>query len=185
METINTPQARYSTGAIILHWLIAIGVIVNWRLAEAAEHLEGPAAAVYVNPHKAIGILILVLTVARIAWRLMNPPPAMDPEIAAWERALAKAMHAIFYILLIALPLLGWIASSSFGFGIDMFGLFQMPALPVAHDQEVGKQVIGLHKAGGTAIVLLTGLHILGALKHQFLDRNNVLGRMVPGFGRG
>lgn len=89
MATINTPQARYSTGAIILHWLIAIAVIVNWRLAEAAEHLEGPAAAAYMNPHKALGITVLVLTAIRIAWRLMNPPPPMDPNYATWERMLA------------------------------------------------------------------------------------------------
>ena len=184
MATINTPQARYSTGAIILHWLIAIAVIVNWRLAEAAEHLEGPAAAAYMNPHKALGITVLVLTAIRIAWRLMNPPPPMDPNYATWERMLAKTVHAIFYILLISIPLLGWIATSSFGRGIDMFGVFELFALPVANDPEAGKWVIGIHKVLWTPMMILIILHVLGALKHQFIDKNGELGRMIPGFGK-
>ncbi|WP_066556385.1 cytochrome b [Croceicoccus bisphenolivorans] len=184
MATINTPQARYSTGAIILHWLIAIAVIVNWRLAEAAEGLERPAAAVYMDPHKAIGMIVLVLTVARLAWRYMNPPPPMDPGYAAWERYLAKAVHGIFYFLLLALPLGGWFASSSFGMGIDIFGLFTVPALPVAENPALGKSVFELHHTGGVIMILLVGLHIAGALKHQFLDKNNELGRMIPGLGK-
>lgn len=191
MATINTERTagvtaqRYSTVAIVLHWLIAVLVIVNWRLAETAEHLEGPAAAVYMNPHKAIGISVLVLTVLRIVWRLMNPPPPLRPDMATWERMLAKTVHALFYVLLVAIPLLGWIASSSFGYGVDYFGLFQIPALPVANDPEAGKWVIGLHKAAWTPFLILIVLHVLGALKHHFLDRDGELGRMIPGLGRG
>lgn len=184
METIKHPQARYSTGAIILHWLIAIAVIVNWRLAETAEHLEGAAAAVYMNPHKAIGITVLVLTLARLAWRFMNPPPPMDPEIAAWERYLARTVHVTFYVLLIGLPLGGWIAISAYGRGIEWFGLFTVPALPVGENPDLGKSVIELHATFGSIMILLVGLHILGALKHQFFDRNNELGRMIPGLGK-
>ncbi|RVQ69305.1 cytochrome b [Croceicoccus ponticola] len=184
METINTHRDRYSAVAIVLHWLIAIALIVNWRLAEAAEHLEGPAAAVYMNPHKALGITVLVLTVLRIVWRLVNPPPPMDPNYATWERMLAKFVHAVFYILMIAIPVLGWLATSSYGFGVDFFGLFQVPALPVANDPDAGKWVIGLHKTLWTPMMILIGLHILGALKHQFFDKNGELGRMIPGLGR-
>ncbi|MBB3990504.1 cytochrome b [Croceicoccus naphthovorans] len=170
--------------AIILHWLIAIAIIVNWRLAGAAEHLEGPAAAAYMNPHKALGITVLVLTVLRIVWRLVNPPPALRTDMATWERMLAKTVHALFYILLIAIPLLGWIASSSFGYGVDMFGLFQVPALPVANDPDAGKWVIGIHKALWTPMLILVALHILGALKHHFIDKDGELGRMIPGLGK-
>lgn len=190
MATINSAHTggvgatRYSTVAIILHWVIAVLVIVNWRLAEAAEHIEGPAAAVYMNPHKAIGISVLALTVLRIVWRLMNPPPPLRSDMATWERVLAKTVHALFYLLLIAIPLLGWIASSSFGYGVDYFGLFQIPALPVANDPAAGKWVIGLHKAAWTPFLILIVLHVLGALKHHFLDRDGELGRMIPGLGR-
>jgi len=184
MASINSPQGRYSAVAVILHWLIAIAVIVNWRLAETAEHLEGPAAQVYMNPHKALGILVLVLTAVRIVWRLVNPPPALDPAYKTWERMLAKTVHAIFYILLISIPLLGWIASSSFGYGIDMFGLFEVPALPVANNPDAGKWVIGIHKTLWTPFLILIVLHVLGALKHHFMDRNGELGRMIPGLGK-
>lgn len=190
MATINTGQSagvgagRYSIVAIILHWVIAVLVIVNWRLAEAAEHIEGAAAAAYMNPHKAIGITVLLLTVLRIVWRLINPPPPLRADMATWERVLAKAVHGLFYVLLIAIPLLGWIATSSYGSGIDFFGLVQIPPLPVANDPDAGKWVIGLHKAAWTPFLILIGLHVLGALKHHFLDRDGELGRMIPGLGR-
>ncbi|MDR7103056.1 cytochrome b [Croceicoccus sp. BE223] len=184
METINTRSPRYTALAIILHWLIAIALIVNWRLAEAAEHLEGPAAAVYMNPHKALGITVLILTVLRIIWRLMNPPPPMNDDYKPWERMLARATHAIFYILMIAIPLLGWLASSSFGYGVDMFGLFQVPALPVPNSPDDGKFIIGIHKALWTPMMILIVLHIAGALKHQFIDRDGELGKMIPGLAK-
>lgn len=184
MASINTAQARYSTVAIILHWLIAVLVIVNWRLAEAAEHLEGPAADAYMGPHKAIGISVLALTLLRIVWRLAHRPPPLRADMAAWERLLAKTVHALFYILLVAIPVLGWIASSSFGYGVDMFGLFNVPALPVANDPDAGKWVIGLHKAMWTPFMILIVLHILGALKHHFIDKDGELGRMIPGLGK-
>lgn len=185
MATINSSRSRYSAVAMFLHWVIAIVVIVNWRLAEAGEHLEGAAAAVYMNPHKALGITILVLTLVRLGWRLVNPPPPMDPEIAGWERKLAKTVHAIFYVLLIGLPLGGWLASSMFSRGIDYFGLFEIPALPVGENAALGKQIFELHATGGTVMLLLIVLHILGALKHQFFDRNNELARMLPFLRRG
>ncbi len=184
MDSINTRTPRYSAVAIILHWLIAIALIVNWRLAEAAEHLEGPAAAVYMNPHKALGITVLILTVLRIIWRLMNPPPPMSASLKPWERMLAKTTHALFYILMISIPLLGWLATSSFGFPVDMFGAFQMPALPVPNSPDNGKFIIGLHKALWTPMMILILLHVAGALKHQFLDRDGELGKMIPGLGK-
>ena len=89
----------------------------------------------------------------------------------------------MFYILLISLPLLGWIASSAFGKPIDMFGLFQIPALPIAHDPEGGETAFDIHHLLGNVMVYLIGLHIFGALKHTFIDRDGDLFRMLP-FGR-
>lgn len=184
MASINTPQARYSTVAMILHWTLAVLILVNWQLAEMSHGLEGAAEAAYMNPHKAIGITVIFLTIVRIIWRLMNPPPPMDPAYAPWERMLAKTVHALFYIILISMPLLGWLAVSSFGRGVDMFGIFTMPALPVANDPDAGKWVIELHEAIWTPFVILIALHVLGALKHQFIDKNGELGRMIPGLGK-
>lgn len=177
----DTAQARYSTGAIVFHWLIAILVIVNWRIAEGAEHLEGAAKAAAIAPHKAIGITILVLSALRLLWRLTHTPPALPIQLARWEKALARAMHGIFYVLLIGLPVGGWLASSYAGVPIDYFGLFNVPLLPVSENIDQAKSVIGAHKSGGGLLLILIAIHVLGAAKHHFIDKLPSFARMWPG----
>ena len=176
-------QARYSTGAMLFHWIIAIAVIVNWRIAENAEHLEGAARSAAIAPHKAIGIAILALTILRLLWRLSHKAPPMPDTMAGWEKGLAKAVHVIFYVMLIGLPIGGWLAGSYATSPVDFFGLFTVPMAPVEQNYEAAKSIIGLHGTGGKAMLILVGLHILGALKHTFIDKSGGLGRMLP-FGR-
>ena len=177
----DAARNRYSTGAMIFHWLIAIGVIANWRIAEAAEHASQADAGAWMGTHKAIGISILVLTIGRLLWRFTHPVPPLPG--AAWERILARTVHVIFYVMLIGLPIGGWLASSYAGRDIDMFGLFNWPLLPVGADRDAAGSIMDLHAAGGQALILLVGLHILGALKHTFISRDGGLLRMLP-FGR-
>lgn len=165
------------------HWAIAILVIMNWQIVEAAEKLDGPLRSEVMNYHKAWGILILALTLGRLGWRLAHPIPPMPPHYAAWERALAKTVHVVFYVLLIGLPLGGWIANSMTGRTIDFFGMFTIPALPVGANKELGGQIFDLHAAGGTILLALIALHILGVIKHLVIDRDGELFRMLP-FGR-
>ena len=178
----SASNGRYSTGAMIFHWVIAIAVIVNWRLVEAAEHggASDAAKGALMANHKALGITILLLTLGRLAWRLMHRPPPLPASYKGWEKALAHTMHVVFYILLIGLPLGGWLASSYFGRGFEFFGLFDWPLLPVAANPEMGKAVIGLHHEGGSILLILIALHVLGALKHTFFDREGGLARMWP-----
>ncbi|WFL77536.1 cytochrome b [Altererythrobacter arenosus] len=176
-------QARYSTGAMLFHWIIAILVIVNWRIAEAAEHLEGAEKAATIAPHKAIGITILVLTLLRLGWRLTHKAPPMSNLVPAWQRTLAKSVHVIFYVMLIGLPIGGWLAGSYADSPVNYFGLFTLPTAPVEQNYDQAKAIIDLHAAGGEAMIYLIGLHILGALKHTFIDKVNGIGRMLP-FGR-
>ena len=175
---------RYSAGAMIFHWVIAIAVIVNWRLAENADHAEAmeDKIAIFAN-HKALGILILVLTLGRLAWRWTHPVPPLPSNLAQWEATLARTLHVIFYVLLIGLPLGGWIANSLSGREVDMFGLFVIPPLPVGENAEAAKTIFGLHAPGGSVFIYLIALHILGALKHTFFDRNGGIFRMLP-FGK-
>ena len=175
---------RYSIGAMIFHWAIAIAVIVNWRIAEYAEHSEGMQEkfAILAN-HKALGILILLLTLGRLAWRWTHPVPPLPSNLAAWEAKLARGVHILFYMLLIGLPLGGWLANSLYGGGIDVFGVFTVPDLPVSQDRNASKAIFDLHKTGGNIFIYLIGLHILGALKHTFFDRNGGIFRMLP-FGK-
>lgn len=165
---------------MIFHWLIAIAVIANWRIAEAAEHASKADEAFWMGQHKAIGITILVLTILRLLWRFAHPVPAMPKSYATWEKMLARTVHVIFYVLLIGLPIGGWLGVSMFGGNIDMWGLFTVPGLPVGEAPDTGKAIIGLHKTGGEIMIYLIGLHILGALKHTFWDKDGTLFKMLP-----
>ena len=179
----DTSQARYSTGAIIFHWIIAIAVIVNWRLVEAAEGLEGMEKVVALNPHKALGITILVLSVLRLGWRFTHKAPPLSESLASWERILARSVHVIFYVLLIGLPLGGWLATSYAHIPIDYFGLFTVPNFPVEQNYDTAGSIVDLHHEGGEILLILIALHIVGALKHSFYDKVPSLSRMW--FGRG
>ena len=181
MEAAHSAK-RYSIVAMIFHWVIAVAVIVNWRLAEAAEHASDAEKAAIFGNHKALGITILLLTLGRLAWRLTHPVPPLT-GVASWERILARSVHVIFYVMLIGLPLGGWLASSYYGSGVDVFGIFTLPALPVGPDKEAGKAIFDLHATGGEIVIYLVGLHILGGLKHTFFDKNGGIFRMLP-FGK-
>lgn len=176
-------EARYSKGAMAFHWIIAIAVIANWRIAEAADHAAKADAGAIWSYHKALGITILIFTLGRLAWRLTHKVPPLPNNYASWERILARGTHLLFYVLLIGLPLGGWLANSYFGNGVDMFGLFTWPALPVGEAKETGRAIFDLHKTGGEIMIYLIALHILGALKHTFFDKDGGIFRMLP-FGK-
>ena len=175
---------RYSTGAMAFHWLIAGLVIWNWLLAKSAESAASREEAIAIfADHKAIGITILVLSVLRLLWRFTHRPPPLPVDYPTWEKGLAHLTHILFYVLLIGLPLGGWLANSLAGREVDMFGLFVIPAIPVAVNEGAAETVFGLHKLGAFMMLILFALHVLGALKHTILEKDGNLFRMLP-FGR-
>jgi cytochrome b561 len=184
MSTTNS-TARYSRGAIILHWLIAFLIIGNFVGAWTSEDLPRDQRMIMMGYHKATGIVILLLTLVRIGWRLINPPPPLLETLKTWEAALARVTHALFYVLMLAVPLAGLGLHSAFGQGkpVSIFGLFDFPALPVGIDKPTIGLFHELHEVTATAMLVLLGLHVAAALKHQFLDRDGTLARMKP-FGR-
>jgi cytochrome b561 len=171
--------SRYSKVAMLLHWLLFIGVIVNWRLAETAHELPKAERGSLMDWHFTVGITILLLTLLRIVWRLVHRPPPLDPNLKPWERTLAHVTHFLFYVLLLALPLLGWIGISASGGTISFWGLFDWFALPLA-GKEAGHEMLEIHETLGTAILWLIVLHAAGALKHTFWDKDGNLFRMLP-----
>lgn len=184
MSTTNS-TARYSRGAIILHWLIALLIIGNFVGAWTSEDLPRDQRMIMMGYHKATGIVILLLTLVRIGWRLINPPPPLLETLKTWEAALARVTHALFYVLMLAVPLAGLGLHSAFAQGkpVSIFGLFDFPALPVGIDKPTIGLFHELHEVTATAMLVLLGLHVAAALKHQFLDRDGTLARMKP-FGR-
>lgn len=174
------PRNRYSTVSLVLHWLIAALVVTQIGLIAAHEATEGPISREFVNLHKSVGLSILVLTLARLGWRIANPAIPLPLEMPRWQKLLARTNHVLFYVLLLAMPLVGWAASSAAGRDIVWFGLFEWPLLPIGGGRETARDLMDVHEAAAKLLIFLVVLHIVGALKHQFLDRDNVLHRMIP-----
>lgn len=181
MSTTDS-AARYSRGAIILHWVIALLIIGNFIGAWISEDLPRDERMVMMGYHKATGVIILLLTLVRIGWRLVNRPPALLDTLKTWEAALARVTHLLFYVLMVAVPLAGLGLHSAFGKGkpVSLFGLVDFPALPVGSDKPTIGLFHELHEVTATAMLVLVALHVAAALKHQFLDRDGTLARMVP-----
>lgn len=175
---------RYSTGAIVLHWLIAVLIAVNFAAAWVAEDMPKAEAMQMIGNHKAIGLTILVLSLVRLGWRFTHRPPAFAPTVRPWQARVARVTHGLFYVLMIGIPMGGWALHSAATGGkpVSAFGLFDYPGLPLPQDKATAETFAELHETFATVLLVLAGLHVLGALKHQFLDRDGNLGRM--GIGR-
>lgn len=136
------------------------------------------------NYHKWAGICFLLLTVLRLLWRFTHRPPALPAVIElampTWQNRVYHATHGALYALFFAVPLIGWAYSSAAGFPIVLFGVIPLPDL-LAVDKEFAKQIKELHEISAFALVGLALLHIAAALKHQFIDRDKLINRMLPG----
>lgn len=192
---------RYTAVAIVLHWAIAFAILVMLPLGfwmhESAEH-GNASDGVYraFQLHKSIGLTVLVLSVVRLGWRLMNPPPPLPEHTPKWERFAAKATHWGFYALIIGLPLTGWLYVSTGWSVIDdaplpvstrYFGLFTLPSLfglnQAGEDVRAAAATAAFtaHRLLAYATIGLAVLHVLAALKHHVFDKDEVLAHMVPG----
>src|SRR5438045_5239788 len=104
-DPVRVGSGRYSAAAIVLHWTIALAIVLQIILAGRMEGPRTPTSFAVTQLHKSIGVTILLLSLARLAWRLMNPPPPMPVTMARWERELARITHVGFYVVMIAMPL--------------------------------------------------------------------------------
>jgi len=171
---------RYSAIAIALHWLIAALLVGNVFVGGAMDDARGAARAALFVRHETIGIVVLALTIVRLAWRLGHPAPKLPDAMADWEKWLARAVHVLFYALLLAIPLLGW-ASASAGRGVaPLFGSIPFFDLPVPRDHDLHEAFGEAHELAVKAGYVLVALHVAGALKHHFIARDDVLARMLP-----
>ena len=178
---VAEPRNRYSTVSLILHWLIAVMILVQVLLITANEATDGqPISREFIQIHKALGLTVLVLTLVRIGWRVANPAIPLPDTMKRWEKIVSRTTHVLFYVLLLAMPLTGWAAVSATGRELSWFGLFNWPLLPISGGRDAFKSIIGIHELVMKGMYGLIALHVVGALKHQFIDRDNVLHRMIP-----
>lgn len=165
---------RYGLVGQALHWLVVLGLIAAWLIAEAAE---GEDAGNPMGLHRSVGITILGLAILRVLWRLLDRRPSWPAGMAAYERAIARATHVAFYALLFALPLTGWLITSAEGEPVVFFGLVVLPPLSIGADEHALED---LHETLFNVLVVFAVLHTVGALKHHFWDRDRVLRSMLP-----
>lgn len=181
----GTSVTRYHPLARALHWALGLALVGNFALGLYMVDLPfSPARLQYYSWHKWAGVLVLAFSAIRLLTRLLSPPPALPHAIGAamptWQRWAHHATHVGLYVLFFAVPLLGWSFSSAAGFPVVLFGVWQLPDfVPVSEPlSDVLKQ---LHELSAFAMAGLVLLHIGGALKHHFIDRDGLLSRMSLG----
>lgn len=180
-----TPQEtvlRYSNAAVAFHWVTVVLVLFQAYLGFRFGWSEpSPARDEVFLWHKTVGVVILLLTLARLVYRAKNPPPPFPPGIPAWQRASAVWNHRLFYALLIAMPIVGWVAVSGYANGptSPLVGGIEVPVFPDI-TREVADLAGAAHKYSAFLLVALILLHVSAALKHQFIDRWPGAARMPP-----
>jgi cytochrome b561 len=184
------PPPRYTRVAMLLHWTVAVLIAINFGLIYLTHTLAPAAQGGWIDLHMSIGLTVLGLVLLRLLWRMSHAPPPL-PAYAAWERRLAHLAHGAFYVVMIVLPLSGWMHDSAWKEApanpYHWFGLFEWPRIPwILHADPALKAVLHarfliVHTWSGYVLYALVFLHVAAVLKHQFLDRAPELQRMTPG----
>jgi cytochrome b561 len=185
MHNTQVPTQRYSGTAITLHWLLGLALVGLFVVGLYMTSLPfSPQRLKLYNWHKWAGVVVLTLSFLRLAWRLTHRPPALPAAVAAamprWQHWAHHGTHHALYALFFAVPLLGWAYSSAAGFPIVVFGVLPLPDF-VPADKALAELIKPWHKLGAYAMAALVGLHVAAALKHQLIDRDGLLSRMLPG----
>ncbi len=187
---MTAARTRYGNVAIALHWLIALAVITNVVLGLDFSDLpdSDPSKFALAQLHKSIGLTVLVLSLMRVAWRLVNPVPPLPQSIPPMLRFTARSVQFLLYVLIVIIPLSGWalVSSSPLGLPTLYFGWFPWPHIPFLADlprtvkKPLAHEFHTIHVFLAWSAIVLVPLHIAGALYHQFIRRDDVLLRMLP-----
>jgi cytochrome b561 len=175
-------NSNWAWGAIqqALHWVIALAVLSQLTIGLIFANLpeNDPRAGAYFGTHTTLGAVILLLMLARFAWRQANPVPALPDTLKPGEKKIALANHWAFYALLIALPIGGYLMVNAHGHAVPFFGIELPKILP--KNESVAEAFFYLHAGGAFLLMALILLHVAAALRHEFLLRDNTLRRMTP-----
>ncbi len=170
----------YTRVAIALHWIVATVILCTFLLGLYMSRLPfSPLKLRLYSYHKWIGISIFLLVVFRLLWRLTHRAPPHPPDMPRWQRHAANASHWLLYGLTLVIPISGWLMSSASGIKVVYFGLIPLPDL-LEKNKPLAEQLVWVHDALNYLMLAVVVLHVAAALKHHFLDRDDVLNRMVP-----
>ena len=174
-------NTRYHSFSQVLHWLIAGLIVLQFILANLAEGAAESGSALrelaLLANHKSVGITVLALVVVRLLWRIKTPPPKLPTGLDQWQVRASHISHWMLYSLIILIPISGWLMSSASAYSVSWFNLVRLPDF-VAPDPDLKANFQTIHELLGKALFIVAGVHILAALKHQFIDKDGVLMRM-------
>lgn len=173
-------RSSYSAVAIGLHWLIFAFIIASWSLGLYMVDLPlSPQKLKLFSWHKWVGITIFLIAIVRVAWRTTHPVPPLPNTLPNWQRKAAGLSHLLLYLLLLAIPLSGWLYSSATGIPTVYLGLMQLPDL-IQKDKHLAELLKIAHISLNIALFIIVFIHVTAALKHHLIDRNEILLRMLP-----
>jgi cytochrome b561 len=188
MSSLTTTKpassTRYGGVAIGLHWLIAVAIVGSFSVGLYMADLPlSPLKLKLYSWHKWAGVTIFLCVVLRLVWRLLHRPPELPTGMPAWQRKAAEATHVLLYLLMFAVPLSGWLMSSAKGFQTVWFGVLPLPDL-LDKNKDLGDLLQEVHELLNFSMAALVVAHLGAALKHHFIDRDDVLTRMLPFLGK-
>ena len=174
--------SRYSATAKLMHWFVAVAVIFLLVSGPTMKRLvpEGPVRDGLYNLHEAVGALVLLVMVARLARRLLLGVPAPEATLSAFDRRASLGAQFALYLLLFLVPLLGWAGTNAYGDPVSVFGLIDFPTI-LGKDTPLSERIFLWHLYGGIVVAAVAALHAAGALYHRLAKRDGVLARMLPG----
>ncbi len=173
-------DTRYTHTAVTLHWLIALLIFAAFPLGLYMHDLPlSPHKLRLYSYHKWIGVTVFVLAVMRLSWRTTHRPPPLPATMPAWERLAAESVHYLLYALIFIIPISGWLMSSAKGMQTVWFGVLPLPDL-IGKDKELGDLLHEVHEALNFSLLGLLLAHAGAALKHHFIQHDDILARMIP-----
>ena len=176
---LKSSENRWGGIAKTLHWLMAVGILGNGILALIMDGMpRGMSKLNTFAVHKSIGLTVLALLVLRVCWRLLDRKPADEP-MPRWQRGVAHATHGVLYLLMLAIPLSGWLYNSAHGYPLQWFKWFNLPGL-VEKNDALSDLAGETHEILFWVIVVVLVAHVGGALVHHVFERDNTLLRMLP-----
>lgn len=179
---LKNTQETYGSMTKTLHWLIALLVIVMLIVGFVlAAMVDSPLKGNLIGLHKSVGMTVLLLMVIRLLWRFINPQPVLPITVPLWEQIAARLVQLFLYVVLFLMPISGWLMTSLGGYPVKFWGWFNL-ALPVPVNKSLGEDFFNAHIVIAWIIIGLLVLHAGAALKHHFIEKNNVLRRMLPGY---